>query len=100
MVLPNILYKPNKILARVQMDPLFVVAPPMRHSQYVLINQLICITNNDCLILHHKAFLTDYISRSTKICAPSFVRIPVQIKIFPNCRCAAVSRWSTNKNFS
>jgi succinylarginine dihydrolase len=32
---------------------------------YALINQLICITNNECLILHHKAFHTDYILRCT-----------------------------------
>ena len=25
---------------------------------YALINQLICITNNECLILHHEAFRT------------------------------------------
>ena len=56
-----------------------------------------------CLI-HHKAFRADYISRSTKICAPT-ARIPavaycanfntskhLQINICPNCRCAAVSR--------
>jgi hypothetical protein len=29
--------------------------------------QLICITNNRCLILHHKAFRADYISHVTKI---------------------------------
>ena len=38
---------------------------------YALVNQLICITNNECLILHHKAFCTDYNSRSTKIGTPS-----------------------------
>ena len=38
---------------------------------YALINQLICITNNECVILHHKAFRADYNSRSTKINAPS-----------------------------
>ena len=38
---------------------------------YALINQLICITNNECLILHHKAFRMDYKSRSTKISTPS-----------------------------
>ena len=27
---------------------------------YALINQLICITNNECLILYHKAFRADY----------------------------------------
>ena len=44
---------------------------------YALINQLICITNNECLILHHKAFRADYSSRNTKIGAPSAVRILV-----------------------
>jgi hypothetical protein len=43
-----------------------------------LITQLICITNNECLILHYKAFRAGYISRSTtKICAPSAARILV-----------------------
>ena len=41
---------------------------------YALIKQLICITNNECLILHHKAFRADYNSRNTKIGAPSAVR--------------------------
>ena len=31
---------------------------------YALINQLICITNNECLILDHKAYSADYNSRS------------------------------------
>ena len=44
---------------------------------YALINQLICITYNECLILHHKAFRADYNSRSTKIGAPSATRILV-----------------------
>ena len=44
---------------------------------YALIKQLICITNNECLILHHKAFRADYNSRSTKINAPSAARILV-----------------------
>ena len=44
---------------------------------YVLINQLICITNNECLILHHEAFRAAYNSRSTKIGAPSAARILV-----------------------
>jgi hypothetical protein len=65
------------------MDPLFVVSRmkmktffteffmlPGQLKTYVkcvyaLINQLICITNNECLILHHKAFHTDFISRRT-----------------------------------
>ena len=34
---------------------------------YALINQPICITNNECLILHHKAFRGDHNLRSTKI---------------------------------
>ena len=34
-------------------------------------------SNNECLILHHKAFRTDYISRSTKIDAPSAAEILV-----------------------
>ena len=38
-------------------------------------NQLICITNNESLILHHKAFRADRNSRSTKIYAPSAARI-------------------------
>jgi hypothetical protein len=39
MVLPNIiLYKSNQILARVQMDPLSVVAPPMRRSHLIVAN--------------------------------------------------------------
>ena len=38
---------------------------------YELINQLICITNNECVILHHKAFRADHNSRSAKINAPS-----------------------------
>jgi hypothetical protein len=48
---------------------------------YALINQLICITNNECLILHHKAFSADYISRSTKIHAPSTARISSTARI-------------------
>ena len=44
---------------------------------YASIKQLICITNNECLILHHKAFRTDYHSRNTKIGAPSAARILV-----------------------
>ena len=44
---------------------------------YALINQLICITNNECLILHDKAFRADNNSRSTKIDAPSAARILV-----------------------
>ena len=44
---------------------------------YALIKQLICITNNECLILHHKAFRTDYYSRNTKIGTPSAARILV-----------------------
>ena len=44
---------------------------------YALIKQLICITNNECLILHHKAFRADYSSRNTKIGAPSAVGILV-----------------------
>ena len=44
---------------------------------YALIKELICITNNECLILHHKAFRTDYHSRNTKIGAPSAARILV-----------------------
>ena len=44
---------------------------------YALKNQLICITNNECLTLHHKAFRADYNSRSTKIGAPSAARILV-----------------------
>ena len=44
---------------------------------YGLINQLICITNNECLILHDKAFRADNNSRSTKIDAPSAARILV-----------------------
>ena len=40
----------------------------------------ICITNNGCLILHHKAFRADYNSRSAKIGAPSTVRILIQGK--------------------
>ena len=44
---------------------------------YGLINQLICITNNECLILHDKAFRADNSSRSTKIDAPSAARILV-----------------------
>ena len=47
---------------------------------YALINQLICITNNECLILHHEAFRADYNWRSTKIGAPSAVRILVLCK--------------------
>ena len=49
----------------------------MSNVYYALINQLICITNNECLILHHKAFRADYNSRSTKINAPSAARILV-----------------------
>ena len=37
---------------------------------YALTNKLICITNNECLILHHKAFCADYNSCSTKIGDP------------------------------
>ena len=39
--------------------------------EYALKNQLICLTNNQCLILHHEAFRADYFSRTTKIRAPS-----------------------------
>ena len=42
---------------------------------HYLITQLICNTNNKYLILHHKAFRADYMSRSTKIGAPSAARI-------------------------
>ena len=42
-----------------------------------LINQLICNTNNKCHKFHRKAFRADYISRSTKIGAPSAARIVV-----------------------
>ena len=44
---------------------------------YGLINQMISITYNECLILHHKAFRTDYNSCSTKIGAPSIALILV-----------------------
>ena len=44
---------------------------------YALINQLICIINSECLILHHEAFRAAYNSRSTKTVAPSAVRILV-----------------------
>ena len=44
---------------------------------YASINQLICITNNECLILHHEAFRAAYNSRSTKIRAPSAAGILV-----------------------
>ena len=40
-------------------------------------NQLICISNNECLILHHKAFRADCNSRGTKIGAPSIAQILV-----------------------
>jgi hypothetical protein len=40
----------------------------------------IIFTNNEW-ILHRKAFRADYISRSTKICAPSSARITA-VKIF------------------
>ena len=48
-------------------------------------NPLICITNNEYLMLHHKTFCADYVSRSTKICAPGCVnysttRIFIQVK--------------------
>ena len=46
---------------------------------YALLNQLICITNNECL-LHHEAFPADYNSRSTKIGAPSAARILIQVR--------------------
>ena len=45
-----------------------------------LINQLICITNNECLILHHEAFRADFNSRGTKIGAPSAARILVLLE--------------------
>ena len=38
---------------------------------YALINQLICITNNECLILHHKAFRTDYNPVVLKLAHPA-----------------------------
>ena len=44
---------------------------------YALINQMISITNNECLILHHKAFRTDYNLCSTKIGASSIALILV-----------------------
>ena len=44
---------------------------------YALINQLFCIINRECLILHHEAFRAAYNSRSTKIGAPSAARILV-----------------------
>ena len=83
MVLPNIIVKSNKILASqssngssfccVQDEDedifLFFMLPGQLKTYvkcvYALINQLICITNNECLILHHKAFHTDFISRRT-----------------------------------
>ena len=34
---------------------------------YALINQLICIINRECLILHREAFRAAYNSRSTKM---------------------------------
>ena len=44
---------------------------------YALINQLICITNNECFILYHKAFRAGYNSRNTKIGTPYAARILV-----------------------
>jgi len=44
---------------------------------YVLINQLISITNNECPILHHEAFHADHNSCSTNTGAPSAARILV-----------------------
>jgi hypothetical protein len=44
---------------------------------YALINQLICITNNRCLIGITKLVARTYISPSTKIRAPSAARILV-----------------------
>ena len=49
---------------------------------------MISITYNECLILHHKAFRTDYNSCSTKIGAPmsehctnsSTARILIQVR--------------------
>ena len=47
---------------------------------YALINQLICITNKECLILHHEAFRAVFNSRGTKIGAPSAARILIQVR--------------------
>ena len=47
---------------------------------YALINQLICIINRECLILHHEAFRAAYNSRSTKIGAPSAAQILIQLR--------------------
>ena len=44
---------------------------------YALKNQQICITNNECLILHHKAFRADYNLHSNKTGTPSAARILV-----------------------
>ena len=56
-------------------SPFFAsIFPPFPQKRLILrllINQLICITNNECVISHHKAFRADYNSRSTKINAPS-----------------------------
>ena len=82
MVLPNIIVKSNKILAsqssngssfccvQDEDEDIFYFScyqDNLKHVKcvYALINQLICITNNECLILHHKAFHTDFISRRT-----------------------------------
>ena len=37
-------------------------------------------TNKKCLILHHKPFRADYISRSTKIGAPGAAQILIQVR--------------------
>jgi hypothetical protein len=42
---------------------------------------IILFTNNEW-ILHRKAFRADYISRSTKICAPSSAQIPAELLEF------------------
>ena len=80
MILPNIIVKSNKILAsqssngssfccvQDEDEDIFMLPGQLKtyvKCVYALINQLICITNNECLILHHKAFHTDFISRRT-----------------------------------
>ena len=60
----------------------FLLAFPYIIGSYMVLPYIILFTNNECLILHRKAFRADYISRSAKICAPSSARIPAVLLEF------------------
>ena len=62
-----------KIPTRTKHFPNTITSDNANSNANQLINQVICITNNECLILHHNAFRADYISCSsrTQRCANS-----------------------------